>query len=98
VEAGAGCSRVIPSRCDDADPPTYARDVRPILERRCAKCHAGDGEAAAEHNFSKVDTLRAQRADLSDQIGGCAMPPRSEGELPASEARVLLAWVACGAR
>jgi len=78
-------------------PPTYATDVRPILERRCFKCHAGEGVAADEHDFSYVETLRAQKHALASEIGACAMPPSSELPVPDAEAEVLLRWVACGA-
>jgi hypothetical protein len=76
-------------------PPTYVADVRPILEQRCFKCHAGGGIAADEHDFSRVETLRAQRRSLASEIGACAMPPSSEPAVPDAEAEVLLRWAAC---
>ena len=76
--------------------PTYANDVRPILERHCFKCHAGDGIAADEHDFSHVETLRAQKRGLASEIGACAMPPSPEAPIEEREADVLLRWVACG--
>jgi hypothetical protein len=90
------------SSCHHATPPcvgttpTYTADVRPILERRCFKCHAGDGVAADEHDFSHVETLRAQKTALANEIGACAMPPSSEPPVPDADAEVLLRWVACG--
>ena len=91
------------SSCHHATPacvgaaPTYAEDVRPILERRCFKCHAGDGVAADEHDFSHFETLHAQKMALANEIGACAMPPSSEPPVPDQEAEVLLRWAACGA-
>ncbi len=75
--------------------PTYAGDVRPSRARRCFKCHAGDGVAADDHDFSRVETLRAQSAALTTEVGACAMPPSSEPPLPDAEAAVLLQWAAC---
>ena len=97
ASAGAGttCRRALPA-CTGAA-PTYSADVRPILERRCFKCHAGDGVAADEHDFSHVEILRAQKGGLAGEIGACAMPPSTEPALPDGEAEVLLRWVACGA-
>ena len=77
--------------------PTYAEDVRPILERHCFKCHAGDGVAADEHDFSHFETLNAQKMALANEIGACAMPPSSEPPVPGREAEALLRWAACGA-
>jgi hypothetical protein len=87
------CRHAVPA-CG-GDPPRYAEDVRPILERRCFKCHAGDGAAAEEHNFSLIETLRAQKSALASDIGACAMPPSSESPVPNAEAEVLLRWAAC---
>jgi hypothetical protein len=87
------CRRDVPA-CS-ASPPTYSADVRPILERHCLKCHAGDGIAADEHDFSHVETLRAQSAALTSEMHACAMPPSSEPPLADAEAAVLLAWAAC---
>jgi hypothetical protein len=79
-----------------ATSPTYTDDVRPILEKHCFKCHAGDGVEADDHDFSRVETLRAQRRALVNEIGACAMPPSPEPPVSAPEAEVLLRWVACG--
>jgi hypothetical protein len=77
------------------EPPRYTEDVLPILERRCFKCHAGDGAAAEEHNFSLLDTVRAQKNALASEVSSCAMPPSSESPVPDAEAEMLLRWVAC---
>jgi hypothetical protein len=77
--------------------PSFARDVRPILERRCFHCHAGDGVAAEEHDFSRFATLFAQRRAVQSAISTCAMPPKTGGPLPTTEADVVTRWIACGA-
>jgi hypothetical protein len=90
----AACHHAPPSCAGAA--PSYVQDVRPILQARCFKCHAGEGEAAGEHDFSRVETLRAQRRALSNEIGACAMPPAPEPPVPDDEAEVLVRWAACG--
>jgi hypothetical protein len=76
-------------------PPAYSTDVRPVLERHCFKCHAGDGVAADEHDFSRLETLRAQRLALGNEVRACAMPPASEPALADGDAEVLLRWASC---
>jgi hypothetical protein len=93
---GGSCRHATPSCAGAA--PSYAQDVRPILQARCFKCHAGEGEAAGEHDFSRVETLRAQKRALANEIGACAMPPTPEPPVPDEEAEVLLRWAACGGR
>jgi hypothetical protein len=75
-------------------PPSFEKDVLPILKRSCFPCHAGDGMAAEDHDFSKMDVLLAQRSRVTVQVAACAMPPRQVKFAPA-EANVVLAWAAC---
>jgi hypothetical protein len=87
------CSVTPVSGCE-AGAPSFALDVRPILERRCYRCHAGDGVAADEHDFTHLDVLHAARADVANEVASCAMPPRDS--LSADEAQTILQWAACG--
>jgi hypothetical protein len=91
----ASWQRTSPSTCDGV-PPTYAQDILPILRRRCFQCHAGDGAAAEDHNFSRFATFYAQRRTVADQIAACTMPPPSQPTIPTDEADAILRWVACG--
>jgi uncharacterized membrane protein len=85
------------AHCTGTQPPTYVADVRPVLERRCFTCHANDGPAAEEHDFTHIETLRAQRLQLVDEVTARAMPPKGRPQLTDGEAQTLLQWVACGA-
>lgn len=95
VTSGA-CSRSKPGSCQGAA-PSYAKDVKPILEQRCLSCHAGDGVAADEHDFSKLATLLEQKNSVMSEVSKCAMPPKSAPALEAKEADTLMRWIACGA-
>lgn len=88
------CRLQKPSVCT-GPPPSYARDVSPILQKRCLACHANNGMAADDHDFSRFATLQAQRSQVVTQVGGCGMPPTQP--LQAEEADVLLKWAICGA-
>ncbi len=90
------CARTTPFACGDK-PLTYTRDVRPILERRCFACHAGNGSEVDDHNFSEYATFHAQRRAVADEIAACAMPPSPRPAVPLDEADTILKWVACGA-
>jgi hypothetical protein len=91
----ASCPRATGHSCDGT-PPTYAQDILPILGRRCFQCHAGEGVAAEDHNFSRFGTFHAQRSTVADQIAACTMPPASQPTIPEDEADAILRWVACG--
>jgi len=89
------CLRTGTPSCEGS-PPTYARDIVPILQRRCFQCHAGDGVAADDHNFSRFVSFHAQRSSVADQVAACTMPPTSQPRLPQDEAEAILRWAACG--
>ncbi len=89
------CGHPVPKACD-APPPAYASDVMPVLKNRCFGCHTGDGVAADEHDFSRIEGLRGARIEIVDEVSTCAMPPTSP--LDDAEAGLLLRWVACGQR
>jgi len=93
--SASACARTVPTAC--ASPrPSYAADIRPLLERRCYACHANGGEAADDHDFSRLATLRAQQRSVIAEVGACAMPPQGAHPLEDDEAALLLRWIACG--
>jgi uncharacterized membrane protein len=95
VGCAAGAQVARPSASCTGPQPTYVADVRPVLEKRCFTCHAGSGPAAEEHDFTHVETLRAQRQQLVDDVTAHAMPPQGRPPLEDAEAQVLLRWAAC---
>jgi hypothetical protein len=70
--------------------------VLPVLKSRCFGCHNGDGVAADEHDFSRIEALRGAGTEIVDEVSTCAMTRRSR--LGDDEANLLLRWVACGQR
>jgi hypothetical protein len=91
----AACPRTAERSCE-GPPPTYSQDILPILRRRCFQCHAADGVAAEDHNFSSFTTFHAQRTTVADQVAACTMPPASQPRLTNEEADAILRWAACG--
>ena len=94
--ADAGCPRDLPARCADA-PPSYARDIAPIVERRCFPCHASGGGAGPRFDFTTYDGVYRDRGPVLDQVYGCVMPPGDAGQPTAAERAALLEWLVCGA-
>ena len=91
-DATGTCRTEAPAPCAAA-PPSFADDVQPILEKRCFRCHTGDGPAAEEHDFSKMDRVLGQRRAIREEIATCAMPPKAP--LAEAEANTLLRWATC---
>jgi hypothetical protein len=93
----AACGRKKPIGCVGLS-PSFAREVAPVLERRCLSCHANGGVAAEDHDFSRFATLHAQKDAVLAEVAACSMPPSKAPTLQPEEADVLLRWVACGAQ
>lgn len=110
----ASCLGVIPVQGiaqEQNDDITYNRDVAPILQRACVKCHRPD--SLAPMSLLSYDEVRlyapliALRTSLRGQRG--AMPPwfvepevgiqhfRNDESLTAEEIRTIGVWVAAGA-
>jgi hypothetical protein len=92
----AACAHARHESCE-TPAPSFAREIEPLLEAHCLRCHADDGPAADEHDFSRFETLHAQAHAVEEMVGACAMPPKKSPPLSDQEADVILRWVACGA-
>ena len=55
------------------DPPTYAKDVAPILYRNCATCHRPGG--LGPFSVLDYDTAAAHAKDIRKMVRTGAMPP-----------------------
>lgn len=79
-------------------PLTYAADARPVMERSCFSCHTGDGPAAADHDFGKLEVASAQRDRIHRAVASGAMPPSSRAPLDPASRETLLRWVEWGGK
>jgi Planctomycete cytochrome C len=88
---------------------TFTKDVRPILEAKCAACHGKDKKSGGL-DVQTVASLRKggdggpslvpgmpEKSLLWDDIGGGRMPPKGKPGLTAAEKKVIQAWIARGA-
>jgi uncharacterized membrane protein len=89
------CPNDLPASCPAA-PPSYAGDIRPIVDVRCSPCHFPGG-AAQDKLFVTYDDVHARRRDMLNQIYNCRMPPSDAGQLSAEEREKMLAWFKCEA-
>lgn len=101
ADAGSGgstsCPDDLPRSCP-TPPPSYAKDVAPILANRCAPCHFPGGVEVAAHDLSTYARVQAQRGSVLDQLHSCLMPPPDAGQPTAQERAAVLGWLVCGAQ
>lgn len=95
---GAGqCPNDLPQSSDcAAASPSYAKEVKTLIEQRCAGCHF-PGNTQSSKVFADYAGIHAERRGMLTQIYGCAMPPDNAVELSLDERRTLLKWFVCGA-
>ena len=94
-----------------ADEPslTFERDVRPILNSRCGRCHSAktrkadlslDDISAVRRGGESGEILKSGHPDeslLFEMINDGAMPPEDEPQLTADETDLIRRWIASGA-
>ena len=90
------CPDDVPAACPPS-PPTYAKDVAPLVSASCATCHVTGGREASRllTNYAQVF---AQRGAVLTQVNACRMPPRDGPQLSPEGRKALLAWLVCGAK
>ena len=84
--------------------PTFAKDIAPILYKRCATCHR-PGEIGPMPLLT-YENAKAYASAIVDEVGAGHMPPwqanapagtfRGERRLPDDEKATLLAWASHG--
>ena len=82
--------------CSPGD-PTYAAQVRPLVDRYCSSCHSASGDAGEEHDFTQPALLHAQQRLVSARLRAHSMPPRTSPQPDAAEVALLAHWADCGA-
>ncbi|MEO0475033.1 MAG: PSD1 and planctomycete cytochrome C domain-containing protein [Planctomycetota bacterium] len=111
AELGAPLDPKIPPAPEDPDAIAFFEDkVRPILDKRCVKCHGGDKTRGGLSLISREAMLKGgvsgEVVDWQDHLESLfvvainytdvdfEMPP--SGKLPAEEIETLTKWVAAG--
>jgi len=102
LDASPSCPSDLPSACpaDAGAIPSYAHEIKSIIEERCFPCHAPGGAAVDRFDFSQYDGAKGVQknaADMLSNIYSCNMPPRDAGAPTEAERQALLTWLVCRA-
>lgn len=100
-----GCLLTLLPVSERRAPPSYARDVAPILQRRCQSCHRPG--AVGPFALSDYDSAKGRARMIANVVAEGRMPPWNADErfdgvfanqrkLTVAEKDTLLAWVAEG--
>lgn len=88
-----------------ADPPTWSRDVAPLLHSQCAGCHHAGG--SAPFSLTGYDEAKRRAEQIAEAVASGFMPPWlpepgdhafvGERRLSASQIAILRSWAEGGA-
>jgi mono/diheme cytochrome c family protein len=92
-----------------AGPVSYARQVAPILQARCADCHGAETKEAGLGVTTYADLMKGSEygtvVEAGDPAASLLMEMITAGEmpqdapaLPADEVAILRSWIAAGAQ
>lgn len=78
---------------------TYSGVVEPIIGNNCALATCHDGSNPGLPNWSILENVQAQAADIKERTGNRTMPPSSSGiVLTAKQIDDIACWVDSGAQ
>ncbi|MEP7122242.1 MAG: hypothetical protein ABJE95_15080 [Byssovorax sp.] len=92
---GASCPNDLPASCP-VPAPKWGADVAPVIEARCAVCHAMGG-VAADKPLTTYAEVFSRRGAILNQVHACKMPQAGSTQLTAAERAALQGWLVCGA-
>jgi mono/diheme cytochrome c family protein len=96
----ATCPPVVPCLGEDGGPnyavPSYAAEIRPILQVVCVPCH-GPGGTAGDPETTYADVAAQVESMLSFAGAMCTMPPLEGPQITTAQRIALEEWLSCGA-
>ena len=90
--------------------PLFERDIAPILQQKCAKCHSEKVRRSGldlstitalrrgGESGSAIDSENPEESLLWEMIDGDAMPPEDSPQLTKAERQLIHKWLESGAR
>ncbi len=103
-------SLLIVSAARGADPPSFAKDIRPLFDAKCVRCH-GEKVKKADLDLSTpagvlkggesgpaVVAGKPEKSLLYEKVHKGEMPPAKKDALAAAEVETLRKWIADGAK
>jgi mono/diheme cytochrome c family protein len=95
--AASNCATVS-SDCP-SPPPSWSKDVQPLVQQYCVMCHqpGGVGESLADLT-SYTNVFRA-RAEITYQVSQCLMPNQDASppppQLSTAQRETIVSWIGC---
>jgi hypothetical protein len=109
--AVAACSNGPPSNQTDScpvistdcptTPPSWARDVQPIIQSYCVMCHMPGGSGESLVDLTSYANVFKDRSTELTQVYQCLMPNQDASppaaRLTTTQRETIVGWLACGA-
>ncbi len=97
--APESCS-IISQNCP-APPPSFSKDVQPLIQNYCVMCHSPGGIGEPTADLTSYAGVYKARAEVQQQVYQCLMPNQDASppppKLTSDQRETIVAWVACDA-
>jgi uncharacterized membrane protein len=80
-----------------AAPPTFNKDIKPLVEKRCMPCHTGQIQTLP--NFTIYKTAHLNRFKIRKRVVELKnMPPGNSTQMTDEEREIIKKWIDGGAK
>jgi hypothetical protein len=91
----------VPRSCP-SPPPSWAKDVQPLVQNYCVMCHKAGGIGEAFADLTSYAGAFNARTEMQVQVYHCWMPNQDASTPPpprlsTAQRETIVAWVACNA-
>jgi hypothetical protein len=91
---------IISTSCP-SPPPSFAKDVEPLIQNYCVMCHSPGGTGEKFADLRTYTGVWMTRTEVQSQVYHCYMPNEDASPPPPTltnaQRETIVAWVACNA-
>jgi hypothetical protein len=82
-------------------PPSWSKDVQPLVQNYCVMCHSPGGVGEPMADLTTYAGVYKARAEVQQQVYQCLMPNQDASPpaptLTSAQRETIVSWVACNA-
>jgi hypothetical protein len=82
-----------------APPPSWSKDVQPLIQSYCVMCHQPGGSGYSLADLTSYTSVFRSRAAITFQVSQCLMPNQDASppppQLTTAQRETIVSWVGC---
>jgi hypothetical protein len=101
ADGGAATCPTVSTDCPQP-PPSWSKDVQPLVQTYCVSCHSDGGLGESLADLTSYTNVFKNRTEVLQQVYHCYMPNQDASTPPppvltADQRETIVAWIACNA-